>query len=190
MTKQWDNSAPTEILRFPAKVLRAKPIAAYVVKANYPGVVTFTCGHAAEALRTALRPLGKDVLEVGAKGVLQTEKWWTPAEIRAGFPHLFDATSGHLPVPLMYEIAQEFKAYLSPVWGGTRSGQVFDQEKQYVVPSGSGETILCLRMAYPDAKFMAAYDNAKPETTRDTENVAMNALIDTLFPVQYWNGAL
>lgn len=184
MTNQWDNSLPTEVLRFPAKRLRAKPIAMYIRKAGYPGVVTFTCGHAADALREALLPLGFHVLEVGACGVLQTDTWWTPAEIHAGFPHLFDATSGHLPVPLMYEIAQEFRTYF-----GNIGGHLTDN-KQYVVPSGSGETILCLRMAYPHAAFMAAYDNAKPETTRDIENVAMNALIDATFPVQFWNGVL
>jgi len=184
MTNQWDNSAPTEVLRFPAKRLRAKPIADYVRKAGYPGVVTFTCGHAAEALREVFSPFGLHVLEVGARGVLQTDKWWTPAEIHKGFPHLFDATSGHLPIPLMHDVAEQFRAYL-----GVR-GEYIVNDKQYVVPSGSGETILCLRMAYPNIPFMAAYDNAKPETTRDTENVAMNALIDALFPVQFWNGVL
>lgn len=188
MTKQWDNSAPTEVLRFPAKELRAGPIRDYVIKAGYPGVVTFTCGHAAEALRRVLRPLDKHVLEVGARGVLQTEKWWTPAEIRAGFPHLFDATSGHLPVPLMYEIGRAFKSYFD--YSVYRGQGGLDSEKQYVVPSGSGETIFCLHLAYPEVRLLAAYDNSKPETTRDTENVAMNALIDSLFPVQYWNGTL
>src|SRR5260370_26973156 len=102
---KWDNSLPTEVLRFPNKGLRAAPIERYIDKAGYPGVVTFTCGNAAQALRNVLIPKGKYVLEIGVAGVLQTEKWWTPAEIHAGFPHFFDAPSGHLPIPLMNDIA-------------------------------------------------------------------------------------
>lgn len=132
------------LLIFPNKRLRSLVVIEHVVKADYPGIVIFTCGNAAQALRD----LGYEVVvEVGPKGNLTTDRWWTPAEIHKTWPHLFDATSGHLPIPLMLRIAEEFKHHL---------GQL--KETQYNVPTGSGETILCLRWAYPSIQFNPVYN--------------------------------
>lgn len=148
---------------------------------RYQGVVVFTCGHSADELRKQLLP-GLDVIEIGPRGVLNTGKWWTPAEIHNTFPNLFDATSGHLPLPLMVAIAADFRKYLA-------EGTNFNAAGQYYVPTGSGETIVALQMAFPNATFAAVYDNTHPETTRDPE-APLNPVVDALFEVEFWNGTL
>lgn len=135
------------MLIFPNKRIRAGVIARYVKAAGYRGVVAFSCGNATRELRRA----GLWVLDISPNGdVAPTSKWWTPAEIHKAFPDLFDATSGHLPAHLMVEVAKAFKRYLG------------DLKKQtYKVPTGSGETITCLRWAYPDKTFIPVYNIGK-----------------------------
>lgn len=129
----------------PFKLIRAQVIKDYVKAAGYDGVVAFSCGNATEALRM----IGLRVLDISPHGDLApTEKWWSPAEIHAAFPRLFDATSGHLPAWMMYQIGQQFKIYL---------GSNPDPD----IPTGSGETILCLRWAYPEIKFNPVYNLGK-----------------------------
>jgi len=140
------------VLEFPNKKLRARAIADYVREAGYRGVVVFTCGNAAAALREQ----GLEVVEIGPRGDLHAGKWFTQAEIHRAWPDLFDATSGHLSVPLMGDIAKVFREHLGDLPPG-----------RYSVPSGSGETIACLRIAYPLLDFDAAYDNSKLETMHD-----------------------
>ena len=175
----WDLNAITEVLKFPNKQLRARAIVRHVLKAGYAGIVCFTCGNAADALRQQLDDK-LPLVEVGPRGRLKTDRWWTPEEIRRTWPALFDATSGHLPFPLMIQVASEFKDHLN--WK-VKPGQ------QYFVPSGSGETILCLSLAFPDTSFCAVYDNKRPATTRDAD-APLNSVIDNLFPVQVWDGRL
>lgn len=182
MTKTWDKSKRSFILRFQNKDLRSRAIFRHVNEAGYKGVIVFTCGNAAAALRyyfssaAVVQPL---VIEVGPKGTLKTDHWWTLAEIHHAWPDLFDATSGHLPYPLMVEIAKEFKLNL----GG------LDLETTYLVPTGSGETIVCLQIAYPNHKFVAVYDNSHQATTRDID-APLNAVVDGQFAVEYWHGQL
>ncbi len=126
----------------PEKTIRAQLISRYIRAAGYVGVVVFTCGNAAAALRS----VGVDVLEVGNHGELIPGKWWTPAEIRRIWPDRFDATSGHLPAPLMAEIAAALRkamGHLPPA--------------EYGIPTGSGETIICMRWAYPLCTFVPIY---------------------------------
>lgn len=181
MPKSVDRSKSTQVLRFPNKKLRARVIARHVREGRYAGVVVFTCGNAATALRRELLP-GLNVIEIGPHGALNTGKWWTPADIYATFPTLFDATSGHLQLPLLVGVAEEFATHFS-------ADDNFDPIGQYYVPTGSGETILALHMAFPQATFVAVYDNTHPETTRDPE-APLNKVVDALFPVEYWNGTL
>jgi hypothetical protein len=177
--RAWDNSKPTQLLRgIPEKQIRATEITRYVVDAGYKGIVVFTCGNAAKALReTGI--WNDSIVEVGPKGGLQTDRWWTPAEIRRTWPDLFDATSGHLPFTLMVKVAAGLRTVLGAL----------DKDVQYLVPTGSGETILCLGLAYPHISFCAVYDNDRPETTRDAE-APLNAAVDAEFPAQYWHGRL
>jgi hypothetical protein len=150
------------VLRFPQKQIRSRVIKDYVRAARYRGVVVFSCGNSAAALREQ----GLDVLEVGPRGDLKTEKWWSHAEIHRTWPDRFDATSGHLAVPLMWDIAKAFRAHLGEL-----------EDALYTVPSGSGETIFCLRGAYPLLDFEAAYDD-KPETRRDPD-APLNPFVDS-----------
>jgi hypothetical protein len=149
-------------LRFPHKQIRARVIADFVRAAGYRGVVVFTCGNAAQTLRDEQL----EVTEIGPRGDLKTEKWWTLAEIHRAWPDLFDATSGHLTAPLMWDIAKAYGAHLGNLPVG-----------RYSVPSGSGETIVCLRLVYPLLKFEPAYDDSKMETTRHSD-APLNAFVD------------
>lgn len=149
-------------LSFPHKKIRAQVIAEFVRTAAYRGVVVFTCGNAAKTLRDE----GLEVTEIGPRGDLKTEKWWTMAEIHRAWPGLFDATSGHLAVPLMGDIAKAYHAYLGELPVG-----------RYKVAAGSGETVTCLRIAYPLLTFDPTYDDSKPETTRHPD-APLNAIVD------------
>jgi hypothetical protein len=150
------------VLSFAAKQIRSCVVAGFVRAAGYRGVVVFTCGNSAAALRDQ----GLEVLEVGPRGDLKTEKWWTQAEIHRAWPDLFDATNGHLSAPLMGDIAKAFRAHLGEL-----------PETRYAVPSGSGETICCLRVAYPLLDFEASYDASKPETRRHAD-APLNPFVD------------
>jgi hypothetical protein len=167
MTHDFEFSEPAKLLQFPNKKLRARVIADFVRNSSYRGVVVFSCGNAAKALREE----GLDVVEIGPRGDLQTQKWWKAAEIHRLHPGRFDATSGHLPACLMVEVGKAFREHLGDLAPG-----------RYAVPTGSGETIMCLRAAYPSRSVVlyAAYNNDRPETERDPMN-PLNDFVDALF---------
>lgn len=155
-------SLPT--LTFPAKAIRARVIAAYARAAGYRGVVVFSCGNASRALKAT----GIYTVEVAPGGDLVAGRWWQPAEIHRAWPDLLDATSGHLPAPLMMDLARAYRGYLGDL-----------PQKAYEVPTGSGETILCLSWAYPDVAFMPVYSD-DPATMYDSDaplNSAVAALV-------------
>jgi len=153
-------------LVFPNKKLRAKVIKKYVNKVGYRGVVAFSCGNATKALKE----VGLKVIDISPKGELIANKWWKPCEIADIFKDFFDATSGHLPLFMMVKIAKEFKKYL-----GELPGKVFK------VPTGSGETIICLKIAYPNKKFIAVY-NINSATKYNTE-APLNSIVNNFFEV-------
>jgi len=140
-------------LIFPAKRLRAELIAWHVKAAGLRGVVCFSCGNAAQALREEQL----QVVEVGPRGELQTDRWWTATEIAAAWPDRLDATSGHLPWPLMIDIGKIFRGHL----GRLSLDHVYD------LASGSGETLCCLAMAYPGLMLRACYDGSQAATRWD-----------------------
>ena len=146
-------------LNLPAKKIRAQVICEYVIDAGYKGVVAFSCGNATRALKET----GLFVLDISPCGDLSpSEKWWSPAEIQRMFPYLFDATSGHLPVHLMIRIAISFREHLGEIKGCD-------------VPTGSGETITCLRWAYPNEKFSPVYN--LDQATKYEQNAPLNYLV-------------
>jgi len=146
------------MIRFSAKKIRAQVIAEYIALAGYRGAVCFGCGNGAAAIRET----GVYVLDISERGELEARKWWTPAEIHKCWPDLFDATSGHLPAFLMMEIGRAFRAHLGEIDGGE-------------VPTGSGETITCLRWAYPDKKFSPVYNLDR--ATQYDEQSPLNDLV-------------
>ena len=131
--------------------------------AGYTRAVCFSCGNAARELQKA----GVDVLHIGPHGDLIPNKWYTQAEIKRDFPQYFDATSGHLPMELMLEIAKRFRAYLQ-----------YSLDDTVYVPTGSGETLVCLKLAYPDREFIAVYD--LDEATEYSIHAPLNTLVKLL----------
>lgn len=153
---------------FPHKNIRAAVIWQHVTRAGcYDGVVCFSCGNASAALRDS-GPPDMQIVEIGPRGCLQTSDWWEPWQIAKTWPRLFDATPGHLPLPMMMELAAAYRQFL----GQITAGGVVD------VPTGSGETITALFMAY-GPHFRPVYDQREPSTRRDDES-PLNALVDLL----------
>lgn len=129
------------LLRFPHKQIRAQVIKEYIAD-RHDKAVCFSCGNAAVQLERA----GVKTLHIGAQGALSPRKWFTQAEIHDTFPNHFDATSGHLPTELMVLLADAYKKHLRQL------------PKVVYVPTGSGETLVCLKLAFPDTDFIAVYN--------------------------------
>ena len=156
------------MLTFPNKAIRSKIIGNYFRSTYYRGIVAFSCGNATKALKA----LGLPVVAISPGGDLSpTDHWWTPAEIRRVFPDYLDATSGHLPLFLMEEISLAFKDHL-----GSLKDQAYD------IPTGSGETIVCLKLAYPNIDFTAVYNLGDP--TRYNPQAPLNGLVARLFKIK------
>lgn len=147
------------------KIVRALLIKWHVETAGYRGCVCFSCGHASSALREA----GLYVVDVSPTGDLLANRWWTPEEIHRAWPDLFDATSGHLPAYLMVRLAAAYRNIL-----GTLT------LPRYRVPTGSGETLLCLRWAYPKTEFVPVFD-CGPGTTREPGAPLLPAFCEDLY---------
>jgi hypothetical protein len=151
-----------ELLRFPNKALRAQAIKAYMQEYGYERAICFSCGNASKALKDA----GVDTLDISAGGDMQALRWFTIGEIKQRFPTYFDATSGHLPVDCMQMVADIFKDHLHTLPNAIN------------VPTGSGETLVCLKMAFPDVKMTAVYnlDNA----TKYEKGAPLNGIVKIL----------
>lgn len=124
------------------KAIRARIIKQYIIACGIAGCVCFSCGNASKALKDE----GIYTVDISPTGDLKANRWWLPSEINKAFPTLFDATSGHLPVHLMLDIGKAFKEHL-----GELNGVVY-------LPTGSGETLVCLSMVYPNVRFIPVYD--------------------------------
>lgn len=120
-----------------AKKIRADVIASHMRDAGIAECVCFSCGNASAALKKVV-----NTLDISPHGDLAPTRWWTPEEIKLVWPSRLDATSGHLPVYLMARIAAVFEVSLQLQHGVA-----------YEVPTGSGETLICLRMAFPAITF-------------------------------------
>jgi len=162
-------------LVLPEKGIRALVIRSHVATVgHYRGVVCFTCGNAADALRR----VGQQVLECGPRGDLVPTRWWTPAEIACSWPGWFDATPGHLPMQLMCEVADGLREHVRNTMGDLEVGT------EYVVPTGSGETVCCLALAFPLVRFVARYDDTDIATTYHPQ-ATLNTLVARLVRVEH-----
>ena len=150
------------LLRFDHKRIRAEVIREYMNDAGYTRAVCFSCGNAARALESA----GVETIHIGENGVFRPNKWFSPAEVRNIWPDAFDATSGHLGAFLMVKIGQRYRESL---------GELPDV---VYVPSGSGETLCCLKMAYPQNEFIAVYGLDK--ATEYSDSAPLNNLVELL----------
>jgi len=142
------------MLRAPFKKWRAKVVASHVlgIPRYASRIVVFSSGLPARELE-ALNA-GFHILDISVNGMLApTERWWTPEEIMNTWPDHFDATPGHLPAYLMVRLARHYRAALDAreEWRDALA------EVPVEVPTGSGETIVCLRWAYPDRSFKPVY---------------------------------
>lgn len=151
------------MLIFPHKKIRANVIKEYLNGSKYDKVVCFSCGNAAKELTKA----GVDTLFIGENGEFKPGRWFNHSEIETIFSNYFDATSGHLPFELMVTLSNRYKEYL----GELKPDKIY-------VPTGSGETIFCLKMAYPNKKFVAVYN--LNEATKYDETNPFNLLVDII----------
>jgi len=152
-------TSEVKLLRFPHKKIRAAVIKKFIEKRGYRGVVCFSCGNASRELKN----VGLNVLDISPMGDLIPNRWFRPSEVAEKFYGYFDATSGHLPMELMIEIAAEYKKYL-----GLSLPSCY-------IPTGSGETIFCLKLAYPDEELIAVYN--LDEATEYNENAVLNDIV-------------
>lgn len=132
-----------------AKAIRACIIKRHMEENHIDRCVCFSCGNASRAIKEA----GIPCVEISPGGDLSANRWWSMNEIRNTFPDSFDATSGHLPIDMMNQLAAEYRVTLSDT---IKEGQT------YIIPTGSGETVICLRMAFPKSRFIAQWDNHDP----------------------------
>jgi len=146
------------------KKIRSTVIAEYLLSINTNKCVCFSCGNSALFLKEA----GLNVVYVGEKASLIPSKWFTFNEISNYFNGLFDATSGHLPFPLMIRISELMKKEM-PIYKGKTD-----------ILTGSGETIICLKLAYPNVNFKPIREENNPATEFNV-NAPLNKLIDIIF---------
>lgn len=176
------------MLTIPAKRFRAELIANHVLMAAgaYRGIICFTCGNAAEALRAEFARLNQypqcriPIIEVGGKGMLRPTTWFSPAAIAGTWPGFFDATSGHLSWPLMANLSRHIGQHCS------NNGYLNDVPPgaEVNVPAGSGETAVCLALAYPERRFRACYNVPGLEAATEWHKEApLNNLVDRLCSV-------
>lgn len=156
--------------RFNNKELRAKAISAYMTRYGYTRAVCFSCGHASAELKFE----GIDTLDISPTGDLLANKWFTIGDIHKAFPTYFDATSGHLPWDCMQYVADVFKIALKEL------------PDEIYLPTGSGETLVCLKMAFPNTKITAVYNI--DEGTEYSEFAPLNDMVKLLAERVIFNG--
>lgn len=165
------------------KEIRASVINKHLTKIGINKCVCFTCGNSAEQLRKQ----GLEVIGVGDNEILRPEKWFCYTEIQSTFNGLFDATSGHLAFPLMAEISDEFNGIargadgrICYAWEKDNKFPSFEAGKTYGVPTGSGETIICLKMALPSVDFEPVrLKDFRP--TKFLDNYPLNKMLYAMF---------
>lgn len=150
------------LFRFDNKKLRSQAVMEYMEANGYRRAVCFSCGNASRELAKA----GVDVLDISPDGDLEAKRWFTIAEVSNSFNGFFDATSGHLPMDCMLMVAGKFRDALG------------DMDGSIDLPTGSGETLVCLKMAYPKLEIRAVYD--LDSATAYDEHAPLNRLVEAL----------
>lgn len=151
-----------DLFRFNNKQIRSIAIKHYMQLHGFDKAVCFSCGNASRMLKEA----GVKTLDISPTGDLQANRWFRIGEIAAAFPGYFDATSGHLPMDCMHAVSDIFYYELRELPGAIN------------LPTGSGETLVCLKMAFPKTKITAVYN--LDTATQFEENAPLNALVKLL----------
>lgn len=147
------------------KDIRAKVIKKHLDAIGTNKCICFTCGNATISLRSH----GINVISIGDNEELKTNKWWTYSEIQKYFG-LFDATSGHLPLPLINDISIQVRDKLNSM--------IKDIDEIIDIPTGSGESLLIMCMAFPKKRFRSIRLNNK-ETVYNID-APLNHLVEYL----------
>lgn len=145
------------------KSLRAKIIKKHMQANGYKEAVCFSCGNASKALKKE----GVKIIEISPSGDFIANRWFKKAEINQIFTGAFDATSGHLPIELMDEIATEIKEKIQ-----------LTKNQKYEIPTGSGETFVVLSLAFPEIEFVPIYN--EDASTEYHEEAPLNNLVKAL----------
>ena len=149
-----------KLMRYPFKRWRAWWLA-NVWSVPTRKVVCFTCGNCGRELKKYF----DEVLVIGGEdGDLLPNRWFTDADIENYFPERLDLTSGNLPEGIIKSLGMYYKSIIGDL-----------DEEVYFVPTGSGETISSLIMAYPETKFIAVYNI--DEATKYEENAPLNKFV-------------
>jgi len=144
------------------KKIRAEVVKEYL---NYFGInecVCFTCGNSGKFLKK----VGLNVITVGENEFLKPARWFEYEEISNTFKS-FNATSGYLNIVLMNRIAEKIREVIGEL-----------DENNYLIPTGSGETLFALFLAYPDKRFYPLRLGT-PETRFDEGN-PLNKLLNAI----------
>ena len=143
------------------KDIRSKVIVDYYGDVKY---ICFSSGTAVEELKK----LGVAVFGCGDyEGAdYKPDRWFTQKEIAETFPSMVDVTCGHLPIELMLKLADAYKASIGKL----------HEDNTYTVLTGSGETIVCLKMAYPNVEFVAQYNT--DSHTKYNKEAPLNKLVE------------
>jgi len=144
------------------KKIRAEVIKQYLNALGTSKCVCFTCGNAG----MFLKEVGLDVITVGDNELLKPVRWFSLEEIENTFK-CFNATSGYLNMVLIDRIAKKMRETIGNL-----------EHEHYFVPTGSGETLLVLTLAYPD-KFFFPLREGTPETQFDEGN-PLNSFIEAI----------
>lgn len=141
------------------KRIRAEVIKEYLQEAGLPlKVVCLTCGNASKQLSA----IGVEVIEV-----TEAEHWWEYSEIQKYYG-VFDATSGHLPFPLMEKISVRL----------SKQNITITPHEINLIATGSGETFVTMSLAYPHTRFKPVYNMDR--ATQYNAEAPLNELVRLL----------
>jgi hypothetical protein len=149
------------------KRLRAEFLAQHCVRSGFTGIACLTCGTTGIALIHACQ---KHDLE--CRVFSNPKRWWSNEEfIKHNGTQFFDATSGHIQLLLMCKLGLIYRGLLGDI-----------EDSSITVPSGSGETALSLKFAYPDKIIIAEYGNTKE--TKKEPYAPLNEIVRALCVVR------
>jgi len=141
------------------KQIRSSVIETYLISTGQPAeAVIFSCGNASKCLAEK---------NIKVTQVNNPARWYSYTEIYQKYK-IFDATSGHLPFPLMLLIAALLKEQFPEL----------KKESHLVLPTGSGETLVCLKIAFPHLQITAIYNENK--NTQYNKRAPLNNIVKLL----------